>query len=258
MVCVAAEMLLNRPLQQYKSKKLRIAWLPFIVVLGLFGSSCGSPRQNSSSNISNTERHTFHPQFSQNRSNPAILIIPENDITARKLAMAGYVATTMKYGDRIDGDILNDKERLDRIKQRVIDRLEYLKTQPDVDPERIGAIGYSFGGYFATYLATQPEEMEIRAAILYYGLFDTPKDISNLKAPVLAFLGDADTRMRIQWSLAMRKIAVNHNKQFELVIYRNADHGFELESAPGDHAAAEDYWKRMIAFLDEHLKGKRQ
>jgi dienelactone hydrolase len=171
--------------------------------------------------------------------------------------MAGYIATSMKYGDRIHGDILNDKESLDRIKKRVLVNLAYLKAQPDVDPERIGAVGYSFGGYFATYLATQPEGIGIRAAVLYYGLFDTPNDISNLRAPVLAFLGDADTSARIKWSRAMREIALKQHKQFELVIYRNADHGFERESVPGDHAAAEDSWKRMMAFLDEHVKGKQ-
>ena len=241
-----------------RSKRLPIAWLLFLLLIGVSGNSCGSPGQNLSSIISNTQRHTFHPQFSTNRKNPAVLIFPENDLTARKLAMAGYVATSMKYGEPTNGDILNDKERLDRIKQRVLDRLTYLKTQPDVDPKRIGAVGYSFGGYFATYLATQPEELGLRAAVLYYGLFDTPEDISNLRAPVLAFLGDADTSMRIQWSLAMREMAVKHDKQFELVIYRNADHGFEYESAPGDHAAAEDSWKRTIAFLDEHVKGKQR
>jgi len=29
---------------------------------------------------------------------------------------------------------------------------------------------------FATYLATQPEEFGLRAAVLYYGLFDTPEE----------------------------------------------------------------------------------
>jgi dienelactone hydrolase len=236
---------------------LRIAWLIFLFVFGLFGSSCCSPGQNSSLKISYLEKHTFHPQFSQNGKNPAILIIPENDLTARKLAMAGYVAMSTKYGERIDGDRSYDKERLDRIKQRILDALDYLKSQPDVDPERIGAIGYSFGGYFSTYLATQPKGIEIRAAVLYYGLFDTPEDISNLKVPVLAFLGDADTRTRIQWSLDMKEIAMKHHKQFELVIYRNADHGFEYESAPGDRAAAVDSWKRTLSFLEEHVKGKQ-
>jgi dienelactone hydrolase len=247
---------LNNPFQEHRSKKLPMAWLLFFLLIGISGSSCGPSVQNSSSDTSNLKRHTFHPQFSQYRKNPAILIFPENDLSARKLAMAGYVATSMKYGEQIDGNILNDKKRLDRIKQRVIDRLEYLKAQPDVDPERIGAVGYSFGGYFATYLATQPEELGLRAAVLYYGLFDTPEDIRNLRAPVLAFLGDADTSARIQWSLAMREIAIKHEKQFELVIYRNADHGFEYGSAPGDHFADEDSWKRMIAFLDNHVKGK--
>ncbi len=171
--------------------------------------------------------------------------------------MAGYVAASMKYGESLGADILNFPEKLSRIKERVTDGLLKLKMQPDVDPKRIGAVGYSFGGYFVTYLATLPEEHGIRAAVLYYGLFDTPKDVSNLRVPVLAFLGDADTNTRIQWSSAMRETDLMHQRKLELVVYRGADHGFDDDSSSGDHAAAEDSWIRMISFLDKHVRAQQ-
>ena len=67
---------------------MRIIWLFLLILLG---SSCNQPTADLTNEISYKQRHTFHPQFSQHDKNPAILVIPERDNVARKLAMAGYV-----------------------------------------------------------------------------------------------------------------------------------------------------------------------
>lgn len=225
-----------------------------LVVILLLSFSCSASNSSSSVDILQMRKHTFHPQFDQYKKKPAILVIPQEDNIARKLSLQGYVAMTMRFGEKTFKNILNDREKLDRIKKRVLANLTYLKSQPDVDPNRIGVIGYSLGGYFATYLASQAEEPGIRAAVLYYGLFDTPKEIQNLRVPVLAFMGDADTRIPIQWSLAMREVAIKNRKQLDFVIYRNANHEFEYGLTPADWAAAEDAWKRTSIFLEATVK----
>ncbi len=140
------------------------------------------------------------------------------------------------------------------MRERVSHNLTLLQSQPTVDPQRIGIAALAIGGYLVTELASQPGSNGIHAAVVYYGVFDVPEHIRNLRVPVLAFQGDAD--VFVKQARAMEQIARNSIKPFELVIYKNAHRGFEFGVTPGpeDSFAVDDSWKRMIAFMDEHLK----
>lgn len=244
---------------------MRIALL---VLLALFGASCNPPRQDlSRKSDPNTPRlppPIFYPQTAG--PFPAILLLPpavhdttdENSI-ARELASKGYVARAVDYEDIKFAGLFDDTARLDRFKKFATEGLASLKAQPGVDPNRIGIIGYSMGGYLVTHLASRPDETGVQAGVIYYGTYDVPEDIKKLRVPILAFQGDADQLPGfVRQALAMKKVAQEHHKIFELVIYTRARHGFDRALRnPNDKAIARNAWDRMIAFMDLHVKQAR-
>jgi dienelactone hydrolase len=96
-----------------------------------------------------------------------------------------------------------------------------------VDPNRIGVIGYSLAGFFATYLASKPNAIGLRAGVVYYGIYDVPDQIKDLRVSILVFQGDEDFPEFVRHAANMRLIAHDWKKQFEVVFYPHALHGFD-------------------------------
>lgn len=194
---------------------------------------------------------------------PAILLLPQavHDISgenaiARNFAAEGYVARTVDYGDVKFIGIFNNAARMSRLKQLVSENLASLRSQPGVDPNRIGVVGYSLGGFFATHLASNPDAVGLRAGVVYYGIYDVPDHIKDLRVPVLVFQGDDDFPEFVRHAAGMRLIAHDWKKQFEVVFYPHARHGFDrLPRSAYGKSIATDSWTRMIAFMNEHVKG---
>ena len=68
----------------------------------------------------------------------------------------------------------------------------YLAARPDVDPNRIGVIGWGMGGGYALALATA--EPRLKATVINYGrLVTDPNTINKINAPILGNFGGADS-----------------------------------------------------------------
>lgn len=193
---------------------------------------------------------------------PAILLLPQavheisgENAIARNLAAEGYVARAVDYGDRKFLGIFNDAARMNSFKQLVSESLASLRSQPGVDPNRIGVIGYSLGGFFVTYLASKPGDTGLKAGVIYYGTYEVPDLIKNLRVPILVFQGDDDFLEFVRHAAGMRLIAHDWKKQFEVVFYPHARHGFDRSPRSSyGKSIATDSWARMIAFMNEHVK----
>jgi carboxymethylenebutenolidase len=205
----------------------------------------------------------FYPQT--RGPSPAILLLPQavhnisgENAIARDLASEGYVARAVGYGNiKFDG-IFNDAVRMNSLRQLVSESLASLRSQPGVDPDKIGIIGYSLGGFFATQLASNPDAAGLRAAVVYYGIYNVPDHIKNLRVPVLVFQGNDDFPELVRHAADMKLMAHDWKKQFEVVFYPNARHGFDrLPRSAYGKSIATDSWTRMIAFMNEHVKGAR-
>lgn len=135
--------------------------------------------------------------------------------------------------------------------QDQIDAAEYMKTFPYVDKDRIGIMGWSYGGYMSTLCITKGADvfkMAIAVAPVtnwrYYDsiyterYMQTPQEnasgyddnspinhVSKLKGKYLLIHGTADDNVHFQNSMELVDKLVKANKQFETFFYPNKNHG---------------------------------
>lgn len=144
----------------------------------------------------------------------------------------------------------------------------WLADRDGLDPARIGIVGFCMGGGFALLYAGRGPE-PVRAVAPFYPA--VPKDDSVLAdlCPTVASFGGRD---RIfsggaeRLEEAMTRLGIAHDVR----TYPTAGHGFMSRHGPWltrlerilpqgggyDHAAAEDAWTRMLAFLATHLASR--
>ena len=139
---------------------------------------------------------------------PAVIVVHEwwgHDEYARKrarmLAEMGYTAFAVDmYGDgktanhpddagKFAGEVMKNKALGEA---RFNAALEFVKKQPSVDPDRIAAIGYCFGGGVVLHMARQGADL--RGVVSFHGVLstDTPAQPGMIKAKILVFTGGAD------------------------------------------------------------------
>ena len=134
---------------------------------------------------------------------------------------------------------------------------------------KVGVIGHCSGGRQALLVATA---LPLDAAVDCYGAFalEPPPAASGLKmtsikdrlgdlgCPVLGLFGDEDKNPAPAEVDRQAAILAGHGKKFERHSYEGAGHGFFATDRPGYRPqAAVDGWRRIFAFLDRHLGGKR-
>jgi dienelactone hydrolase len=135
---------------------------------------------------------------------------------------------------------------------------DLLLTNPRADPERLGVIGFSFGGTLALITAALHPGL-ISAIVDYYGFSNTKvEDAVAERAtfpPTLILQGDADSRAHVLDAIHLHNVITKHQKASEIHVYPEVEHGFNFRAAPGyDEEASEDAWSRTLSFLDRYLK----
>ena len=151
----------------------------------------------------------------------------------------------------------------DRIREIQGDGLESLKSLPYVDPNRIGVVGFSLGGYFAFILDTRND---VKAIISYYGAYyGNPVNqlltaytfadiVTQMKAPVLMLQADADESVPIAYANTARNLLTDSGKQPEYVVYPGAGHLFNFQGVSFDAKAAADAEQKVLTFLKTKLQ----
>jgi carboxymethylenebutenolidase len=137
--------------------------------------------------------------------------------------------------------------------------LDTLEHQPQVAGSKLGAIGFSNGGYFALWLAATGK---VRAGVSYYGALSgaaTDKELSKFRAvfnkssaPVLVLHGSNDETVPVQVANHMSAVLAAAGGPHEVKIYDGAGHSFDR--LPGSESAAADAWQRTLAFFAQYLK----
>lgn len=190
---------------------------------------------------------------------------------ARKLAGLGYLAiATDMYGE--DADIsAPDKagahyaallEKPERLRARTALWFDAAAARGDVDPGRIAAIGYCFGGKCVLELARS--ERPVRAAISYHGLLTThaPARAGGMAGEVVAWCGARDPFGPAEETVGFRAEMEAAGARWHIMEFGPAAHGFTDPAGEGgmpgiayDLLADRVSWAGTLALLDVVLKG---
>ena len=137
--------------------------------------------------------------------------------------------------------------------------MEVLKSQPSVDPQKIAAIGYCFGG--STVLNMARTGMDLDAVVSFHGSLGGLMPIKGpVRAKVLVCHGADDPFVKEAQIAQFKKEMTESGADFEFVAYPGAKHSF---TNPDANAAGEEFglplaysaeadaqsWKAMQDFL---------
>lgn len=198
---------------------------------------------------------------------PVVLVCHENrgltphieDVT-RRLAKAGYTALAVDLLSRQGGirnftsnDVPGALGNIDpdQFVQDFRSGWQYLQTQDFAQAEKVGMVGFCFGGGVTWRMATRMPEL--LAAVPYYGPHPPLEDVPNIQAAVLAIYGGLDTRIN-QGIPAIEEAMRANNKIYEKRIYEGADHAFHNDTGPRYvPEAARDAWAQTLAWFGQYL-----
>lgn len=214
---------------------------------------------------------------------PIVLVVQEifglhehiRDV-CRRLAKEGYFAVGaelfFRHGD--PGAL----ESIEAIREAIIPKVTDAQVLEDLDAcaswaqtqggdlQRLAITGFCWGGRIAwLYTAHRPG---LNATVAWYGRLQGPalpvtpqhpiEVVDALNAPVLGLYGGADELIPVSDVDAMRaalQASTNPNaRASEFVVYPEAPHAFHADYRPlYRKAAAEDGWKRMLAWFHERV-----
>ncbi len=205
---------------------------------------------------------------------PGILVIPEwwglNDYVkgrAKQLAELGYIAmATDMYGD---GKLGNDPKEAQALatpfykdptltKIHIDAAIQKIKTYPQTDTSKIGAIGYCFGGFVVLNAAKLGADL--KGVVTFHGGLQGVKPDKNLiKAKILVCHGGAD-QFENPNVAEFKKEMDSAGVDYTFKIYPDATHAFSNPNAtavgekfkmPIKYNAAADTasWNDMKAFF---------
>ncbi|MBV9609841.1 MAG: dienelactone hydrolase family protein [Acidobacteria bacterium] len=199
---------------------------------------------------------------------PALVVIHEywglNDWVkeqASKLADQGYVALAI---DLYRGKVATSPDEAhelmrgvpqDRAKQDLLAGSSFLRSQKNVDPARVGTIGWCMGGGYALDLAVA--DPKLKAAVINYGhLASTPDTVKQINAAVLGIFGGQDRGIPVESVRLFETEMKQQGKKIEILIFPDAGHAFENPNNKQGYRAddAQNAWQKTVQFLAENLK----
>jgi carboxymethylenebutenolidase len=199
---------------------------------------------------------------------PAIIVIHEwwglNDWIkdqASKLSGEGYVTLAI---DLYRGKVATTPDEAheimrgvpeDRAKRDLHAAFEFLASQPNVNKDRIGAIGWCMGGGYSLDVALQ--EPTLAADVINYGHLATDPDaLKKINAPILGLFGAQDRGITPDDVHKFEQQMKQLGKTIDVKIYDDAGHAFENPNNKTGYRAedAADVWKRTVDFLAATLK----
>lgn len=181
---------------------------------------------------------------------------------AQKLAAEGFVVAVP---DLYHGKVSTEPNEAQKAVMVMIGKLESaikeieasldtLKTLPNVEPKKLGLIGFCVGG-FLTYKVAE-RYGDLGAALPFYagGYDPSGDDIKNVNVPILAFYGSQDVSIPLEQVEKIKQVYADAGKNLTVHVYE-AGHAFlNPNHGMGNEEAAADAWPKAVSFLRDNLK----
>jgi carboxymethylenebutenolidase len=210
---------------------------------------------------------------------PVVLVVQEifgvhehiKDI-CRRFGKLGYLAVAPELYAR-QGDV-SKMTNIDEIISQVVSKVSDAQVMSDLDAaaawaqksgkgdaSRLAITGFCWGGRIVWLYAAQ--NPRLKAGVAWYGRLVGQADelhpknpidlVASLKAPVLGLYGGQDQGIPVETVEQMRRALEAANNPSELIVYRDAPHGFHADYRPSYRPeAAQDGWRRLQAWFKKY------
>ncbi|MEM7183419.1 MAG: dienelactone hydrolase family protein [Spirochaetota bacterium] len=216
--------------------------------------------------------------YKSTKKRPGIIVVHEwwghNDYARKRadmLAKLGYTALALDmYGDgkqanhpkdagAFSGAVMKDEKVMN---ERFNAALEILKNHPSVDPTKIAAIGYCFGGGVVLEMARRGSDL--KGVVSFHGFVGhikkTPK--GQVKAKMLVLNGEADPMTTKKDIKSFKKNMTEAGVSYQFINYKDAKHAFTNPAATEfgkkfnipisyQKKADEESWAEMQKFFQD-------
>ena len=215
-------------------------------------------------------------EFNQKR--PGVLVVHEwwghNDFAreqAEKLAASGYTAFALDmYGSGKQADHPDTAQKfmqeatsnMEQVKARFLKAKALLQNHDSVDPDRIAAQGYCFGGAVVLNMARMGVDLD--GVVSYHGALGSPlqAEAGTVKAKVQVYTGGADDMVPSEQVAGLVREMQNAEVDLTLVSFPGVKHSFTNPNADKvaeqfgmpiayDEAAARRSWQGTMRFYEE-------
>ncbi len=160
----------------------------------------------------------------------------------KKYTKEGYMVVAPNFFKRHS---LNHRNRFETwttyrepIEAELIDLISAIQKDPNVDSKNIFAVGFSNGGYWASFLAAK---QYVNAGVSHYGVWSFPKHNGNpadyfdeKSHPVLALHGAQETVQRLKFVEPEIRRAQMKSQQLQFHLFKEVGHSWDCKPCKED------------------------
>ena len=181
---------------------------------------------------------------------------------AQRLAAAGFVVAVpdLYHGkiatepDEAQKMIMMIRGNVERAAKEIIGALDTVKAMPNVEPKKLGLMGFCIGGFMTYYVASRYPDLGAVVPFYGAGYNPTPEEVAKVNAPVLAFYGSRDQSVPLEQVRKIERMYKEAGKDITVKVY-DAGHAFiNPDHGMGNEKAAAEAWPLAVNFLKQHLR----
>jgi carboxymethylenebutenolidase len=133
--------------------------------------------------------------------------------------------------------------------------LDFLRSHPRVDADRVASVGFCFGGTQSMYMGTR--NPELTGVVIFYGggPIQDAAQLGSMKeaGPVLGIYGKEDGSIPVEQVRKFEDAMEARGVENTITVYPRVGHAFVKSNTYRSGGAPEQAWNQMVSFLKTTL-----